>query len=246
MGKTVTLIYLPCQTKSKRLKKEAMSDRIESAKNGAALKALTFVKPGMKIGLGTGSTTRYFIEALGRSGLDICAVATSEASLKLAKAAGIPLIDPEKIDHLDLTVDGADEIAPDWTMIKGGGGALLREKIAASLSEQMIVIVDEGKVVNRLGKHPLPVEVLPWGKEGTRRMIEELGLKGQFRKGFVTDNHNVIFDIHFPHLIDEPKTLEQQLQKIPGVVATGLFFNLPTHVIVGTSDGTTQQLEKRP
>lgn len=222
-----------------------MSDRIESAKKGAALKALTFVKPGMKIGLGTGSTTRYFIEALGKSGLDIQAVATSNASLTLAKTHGIPLLDPEGVDSLDLTVDGADEITSEWQMIKGGGGALLREKIAASLSKEMIVIVDEGKVVNKLGKHPLPVEILPWGKEGTRRMIEALGFSGQFRTGYLTDNQNVIYDIYFRSPLEHPEKIEKALEAIPGIVATGLFFNLPTQVIVGYADGATRNLEKR-
>lgn len=222
-----------------------MNDRIESAKKQAALKALTFVKSGMKVGLGTGSTARYFIEGLGSSGLNVQAIATSDASYHLAQKHHIPLLDPESVDSLDLTVDGADEITPDWQMIKGGGGALLREKIAASLSKQMIVIVDEGKLVKKLGKHPLPVEILPWGKEGTRRTLEKLGFNGRFREGYLTDNGNVIFDIHLPEVLDHPENTERLLQDIPGIVATGLFFNLPTQVIVGYGDGTAQLLEKR-
>lgn len=210
----------------------------EEEKKAAALKALDFVKEGMLIGLGTGSTVRYFIEALGeavkKKKLHVAALATSISSEKLAQEYGILLLDAAKVDQLDLTVDGADEIDSKKRMIKGGGGALLREKITAKMSREMIVIVDAEKVVKHLGKHPLPLEILPWGQKATERELNELGFKGKFREK-LSDNGNALFDIHFDKPLSNPEEIEAKLVEIPGVVTTGFFFGLATRVIVGYS-----------
>lgn len=213
------------------------------AKRAAALAALEYVKPGMKIGLGTGSTTVFFIEALGQKHLDIQALPTSKASEALAKKWDIPLLNPDTVSSLDLTVDGADEVDSRWRMIKGGGGALLREKITAALSKRAIYIVDESKVVERLGKHSLPIEVLPWAKEGTKRLLAENGFNGRFRPDYLSDNQNLIFDIRFDSPMDDPEEVEKRLKTIPGILATGLFFNLASELIVGYSDGSVKKPE---
>ena len=207
----------------------------EEGKKAAALRALDFVEPGMILGLGTGSTVRYFIEALGKRKHQIKAIATSSSSEVLALENGIPLLDATRVDKLDLTVDGADEIDSQKRMIKGGGGALLREKIAAKMSREMIAIIDGEKLVEKLGKHPLPVEILPWGMRATEREILQLGYKGTFRKGIFSDNGNALFDIHFTETLKHPERVETLISALPGVVATGFFFGLASRVIVGYS-----------
>ncbi|MCB1114318.1 MAG: ribose-5-phosphate isomerase RpiA [Chlamydiia bacterium] len=219
-----------------------MTDIFNQAKKAVGEAALAYIQSGMKVGLGTGSTTRYFIDALGRSKLDIHGLATSKESELLAKKWGIPLLDPETADTLDITIDGADEIDGKWRLIKGGGGALLREKITASISKEAIYIVDESKVKKHLGSHPLPIEVLRWGKEGTRKILTELGFKGDFRPGFITDNGNVIYDITFDSPIEDPELLDHKLNQVPGVLATGLFFNLASKVLVGDKNGHVKTL----
>src|SRR5512140_3049350 len=147
----------------------------DAQKRAAAARAVEFVRPGMRLGLGTGSTAKHFVELIGervRAGLDIVAVPTSEATFADAKRCGIPLTTLDETPRLDLTVDGADEIAPDLSLIKGGGGALLREKIVAAASARMIVIADQSKWVGSLGRFPLPVEIVPFGVEPTRRAVE--------------------------------------------------------------------------
>src|SRR6478609_8073355 len=149
---------------------------IEAQKRAASARALDFVRPGMRLGLGTGSTARHFVELLGeqvRAGLSVIAVPTSETTRRDAERLGIPLTTLDDTPELDLTVDGADEIAPDLTMIKGGGGALLREKIVASASARMVVIADETKWVSMLGQFPLPIEVVPFGLAATRRALDQ-------------------------------------------------------------------------
>src|SRR4249920_2081334 len=152
---------------------------IEAQKRAAAARAVEFVRPGMRLGLGTGSTARHFVELLAervRAGLDIVAVPTSAATQRDAERLGVPLTSLDETPELDLTVDGADEIAPDLSLIKGGGGALLREKIVACASTRMIVIADESKWVAALGRFPLPVEVVPFGLAATRRKIDAAAL----------------------------------------------------------------------
>lgn len=214
-------------------------------KEAAARAALRYIESGMTLGLGTGSTSALFIEYLGelcRKGLKIKAVTTSERSTELAHQFGVPLIDIQKTTHLDIDIDGADEVDQDKRLIKGGGGALLREKIVASMSDTMIVIVDASKEVPFLGKFPLPVEILPFAYQATLEHIHALGLKGEMRekqKGelYLTDNHNYIYDIQLPYPCTEPEKIEEHLQSIPGVVETGFFINIASKILVGHPSG---------
>lgn len=221
---------------------------LERAKKAAGQAAADLVEAGMRVGLGTGSTAAFFIKGLierCKQGLKIEAVATSEKSFQLAKEGGIPLIDITPIDRLDLTVDGADEIDPQKRMIKGGGGALLREKIIATMSREMIVIVDEGKLVKELGKFPLPIEIVPFAYKATLRHLADLGFHGVLRQDasgnvYITDNGNYIFDIHFKELCANPEIDHQLIRNVPGVIETGFFFHLAGRVIVGFNDGRVE------
>ena len=222
----------------------------ETYKREAASGALDFVEPGMRLGLGTGSTARPFVELLGervRAGLDVVAVPTSEATRAQAEQCGIPLTTLDETPELDLTIDGADEISADLTLIKGGGGALLREKIVAAASDRMIVIADESKSVEVLGRFPLPVEIVPFGLAATRRAIGEAfaqsGVSGQMvvRKGkdghvFVTDGGHWIVDAHLGRIADAPR-LAGLLALIPGVVEHGLFIGLASIEILAGPEG---------
>jgi ribose 5-phosphate isomerase A len=202
---------------------------IEAQKRAAAARAVEFVRSGMRLGLGTGSTARHFVELLGervRGGLRVVGVPTSEATRRDAERWGIPLTTLDEIPSLDLTVDGADEIAPDLSLIKGGGGALLREKIVASASARMVVIADESKCVPVLGKFPLPIEVVPFGLKATRHAVEH---------AFVTDGGHWNLDASLGRIVD-PKALGDRLAAIAGVVEHGLFVGLAqTAVIAGPS-----------
>lgn len=217
----------------------------DTIKKAVGYRAATFVHDGMRVGLGTGTTAFFFIERLiqrCKEGLKIQALATSDHSLLMAKKGGIPILDETQITSLDLTVDGADEIDPQKRMIKGGGGALTREKIVASMSKEMIVIVDESKCVSALGKSKLPVEILPFAKQATLHHITKAGYRAEFRKKtdgslFVTDNQNLIVDIHFDSVREHPERDHELLIHIPGVVDTGFFFHLAGRVIVGFADG---------
>ena len=221
---------------------------MDGLKRQAAARALEHVRDGMKLGLGTGSTAKHFVELLGervRAGLNVVGVPTSEATRADAVRCGIPLTTLDDVDRLDLTVDGADEIDPALNLIKGGGGALLREKIVAAASDRMIVIADESKSVDVLGRFPLPVEVVPFGLAATRRAIGEAfaqsGVSGQLvvRKGkdghvFVTDGGHWIVDAHLGRIPDAPR-LAGLLALIPGVVEHGLFIGLAgTAILAGT------------
>ena len=217
----------------------------EIIKKEVGYKAADLIQDGMLVGIGTGSTVFFFIERLierVKSGLRIKAVSSSIQSQNLASAGGVPLVDINLLSYLDITVDGADEIDSQKRMIKGGGGALLREKILASMSKEMVVVIDESKLCHKLGKHKLPVEVVSFASEVTAKKIERLGYMGTFRKTssgqkYITDNGNFIFDIHFPSLIENPEEEELKLKSIPGVVETGFFFRLAGRVIVGFKDG---------
>jgi ribose 5-phosphate isomerase A len=223
---------------------------MESLKRQAAARALEFVRPGMRLGLGTGSTARHFVELLGervKAGLDIVGVPTSEATRTDAERAGIRLSTLDETPELDLTVDGADEIGPDLSLIKGGGGALLREKIVASASAGMIVIADETKWVPVLGRFPLPIEVVPFGLEATRRAVAAAsGLSHDtalitLRKAkeghvFVTDGGHFILDASLGRISD-PTALAGRLAAIPGVVEHGLFIGLAQIAILAGQDG---------
>jgi len=222
----------------------------DAYKRAAAARAVEFVRPGMRLGLGTGSTAKHFVELIGervRGGLDVVAVPTSEATLADAKRCGIVLTTLDETPQLDLTVDGADEIAPDLSLIKGGGGALLREKIVAAASGRMIVIADESKYVDALGRFPLPVEVVPFGVAAIQRSIEttikrvqklsSLAIR-QAKDGhpFVTDGGHWIIDAELGP-IDDPGALAQALAAIPGVVEHGLFIGLADTAIIGGPTG---------
>ncbi|HZP74934.1 MAG TPA: ribose-5-phosphate isomerase RpiA [Pseudolabrys sp.] len=222
----------------------------DAQKRAAAARAVDFVRPGMRLGLGTGSTARHFVELIGervRGGLDIIAVPTSEATRADAERCGIPLTTLDETPALDLTVDGADEIGPDLTLIKGGGGALLREKIVAAASARMIVIADETKWVAVLGRFPLPVEVVPFGLAATRRAVEAAaagvtasavsGLRrGKDGLAFVTDGGHWILDLALERISD-PRLLAERLVAIPGVVEHGLFIGLAQMAILAGPDG---------
>jgi ribose 5-phosphate isomerase A len=222
----------------------------EDLKRRAAAQALELITPGMRVGLGTGSTARHLVELLGervRGGLDIIAVPTSEATRADAERAGIPLTTLDDTPRLDLTIDGADEIAPDLSVIKGGGGALLREKIVAAASERLVIIADDTKWVDRLGRFPLPVEVVPFGVAPTQRALDQVmaatGCSGTVRlrrtrdgHAFVTDGGHLILDMALGR-IPEPKTLAARLSEIPGVVEHGLFIGLVRMAIIAGAEG---------
>ncbi|WP_410982804.1 ribose 5-phosphate isomerase A [Bacillus cereus] len=203
-----------------------------------------FIKDGMNIGLGTGSTVYWTIQKLGQlvsEGLTIQAVPTSIETKNLAEQLSIPLISLNEIDYLDLTIDGADEINPDLHVIKGGGGALLREKIVAVSSQKLIIIADESKLVTDLGLFPLPIEIVPFAWEQTSKRIQSLGcqtiLRIQNNKPFITDNDNMILDCVFPNQITKPIETHQQLKMITGVIETGLFIDMVDKAIIATENG---------
>ncbi len=230
---------------------------IDVHKRAAAARALEFVRPGMRLGLGTGSTAAHFVDMLGervRAGLTVVAVPTSEATRAQATRLGIALTTLDEEPELDLTVDGADEIAPDLTLIKGGGGALLREKIVAAASAQMIVIADHTKWVPAVGRFPLPIEIVPFGATATSRAVEkiaaEVGCPGpaklreaQNGHAFVTDGGHWLLDAQLGCIVD-PRTLAARLCAVPGVMEHGLFIGLASAAIVAGPDGV--RLIERP
>lgn len=217
-------------------------------KQAAAERAVDFVRDGMILGLGTGSTVQFALEKLAvrqREGLRIKGVPTSKRTEAVAAQLGISLVPLEEVREIDLTIDGADEIDPKFSMIKGGGGALLREKIVASISRVEIVIVGPDKIVPRLGeKFLLPVEVLPFGWKPSSHALEALGCQAHLRKGpsgetFVTDNGNFILDCRFSG-IDDPAGLEAEIDRIPGVIESGLFVGLADKLVIGYEDGRVE------
>jgi ribose 5-phosphate isomerase A len=215
------------------------------AKQAAGEAAAELIEDGMLIGLGTGSTAAYFMEALAircQKGLKIWALPTSLRSLHQAQKLKIPLLDTNKATQLDLDVDGADEIDHKKNMIKGGGGALLREKIVAQSSREMIVVVDETKLVDHIGSFPVPIEIASFAYQTTVKRLEEKGYRGKLRftrenQLYLTDNGGYIFDINFNHPILNPAEEDMKLRRIAGVVETGLFYQTAGRVIVGYSDG---------
>lgn len=227
---------------------------MDQLKRQAAARALEEVRDGMQLGLGTGSTAKHFVELLGErvaAGLKVIGVPTSEATRADAERCGVPLTTLDEIDHLDMTVDGADEIDPEFNLIKGGGGALLREKIVAAASDRMIVIADDTKWVPTLGRFPLPIEVIPFGLGATRRAIEKAfaacGVSGQMAvrkaKGgdkdghvFVTDGGHWIVDAQLGRIVDPPH-LAKALSAIPGVVEHGLFIGLASSAVLAGGEG---------
>lgn len=221
-----------------------MNTKTQEKKN-AALKAVEQVQSGMTLGLGTGSTAYFAIEAIGEQWqagtlTDIRAIPTSEATATQARSYGIPLVELADVDRIDLTIDGADEFDPHLRLIKGGGGALFREKLVAFASDIMLVISDASKEVEHLGAFPLPVEVLPKAIRLVERVLTEKGCRPTLRTQksgtpYLTDNQNYILDCQLEKIAD-PERLDLELHLVPGIVETGLFLGLATQVIVGQGD----------
>jgi ribose 5-phosphate isomerase A len=225
----------------------------DNLKRAAGERAAALVTDGMRVGLGTGSTAAHFVAALGervREGLSIVGVPTSEATRAQAEREGIPLTTLDETPELDLTVDGADELDDELRLVKGGGGAHLREKIVASASRRMIVIADESKRVATLGRFPLPIEVVPFGLRATEiaiaKLLASLDMPGELRlrkaadgTPFVTDGGHFILDAHLGR-IEKPNVLASTLNNIPGVVEHGLFLGLATGAILATGEGLVE------
>lgn len=214
-------------------------------KQMVGIEAATYVKDGMIVGLGTGSTAYYMVAELGRrvqdEGLKITGVTTSKATQVQAEALGIPLKSIDEVSHVDLTIDGADEISSDFQGIKGGGAALLFEKIVATYSKETIWIVDESKMVDDLGAFPLPVEVIPYGSQQLLQLFTRRDLNPTLRKNeegspLLTDSQNYIIDLHI-NKIENPRELATWLISLPGVVEQGLFIDLVNKVIVARASG---------
>lgn len=220
----------------------------DDLKRAAAAAAAERVRSGMVLGLGTGSTVAHFLEHLGRrirdgQLTDVVGVPTSVRTASAAHARGIPVTNLEDDPVPDLTVDGADEVDPDLALVKGLGGALLREKVVAQASRRLTIIVDEGKLVERLGtRSPLPVEVVPFGWVPVARFLEELPAEASLREEepgepYVTDNGNYILDCRFPEGIEDPATLDRTLRGRAGLLETGLFVGMADRVLVGGEEG---------
>ena len=222
---------------------------IEAQKRQAAARALDWVRPGMRLVLGTGSTAKHFVDLLGervRSGLDVIAVPTSEVTRAQAKQLNIPLTTLDETPALDLTVDGADEIGPDLTLIKGGGGALLREKIVVAASERFVVVAEAAKKVERLGEgFRLPVEVVRFAWEDTARrlasVLPEPELRKEANEPYVTDEGHYILDVALPPGSDLD-ALDVDLRRVPGVVEHGLFVGMASQALLGTPEGGVEVL----
>ena len=227
---------------------------IDKAKFVAAKQASTYVEDGMKVGLGTGSTAAWLVKCLGemveRDGLTIKGVPTSTRTAQLARDVGIEVISLDEAKWLDLTIDGADEYDGNLNLIKGGGGALLQEKIVATASDQMIVIADASKQVETLGNFPLPIEVIPFGWQTTKTLVEEtligmdvLGRKVSLRMNgdapFYTDEGNHILDLHL-NRIGNARQMSLVINQIPGVVENGLFIDICDIVVIGYGDGRVE------
>jgi ribose 5-phosphate isomerase A len=217
-------------------------------KTQIAKAAIPFVKNGSTIGLGTGSTASAFIEELAKHKLNVLCVASSHTSEALAISCGLHCVPPEKVSHVDMTFDGADEVDDKKRCIKGAGGALFREKILARASSELIILIEERKKVELLGRGKLPVEILPWGHNFTISHLEEAGYHGKLRKNsdgtlFVTENHNLIFDIILHDVLLFPEDNEEQLRRVPGIIETGLFLGFDSKILIGRPDGTVITLE---
>lgn len=220
-------------------------DVSEPGKRAAGRAAAELVRDGMRLGLGTGSTVAYFLDALASRGLDIAGLPTSEATAARCRELGIRLLDPSGIHDLDLDVDGADQVDDDLNLTKGGGGALLREKVVAAASDRMVVIVTPDKLVRHLGEtFPLPVEVAPFARWYVQAALTDRGFEVEVRDGgeYRTDNANLILDASKPGGIQTPAATEAALARMPGVAEVGLFIDLADDVIVGHDDGSVQRL----
>ncbi|MEM6261866.1 MAG: ribose-5-phosphate isomerase RpiA [Bacteroidota bacterium] len=223
-----------------------MGDAAKIGKKAAGEYAAGLVKQGMSVGLGTGSTVYFTLLKLGemvREGLDIRGIPTSEQTAKIAQEQGITLVDFQTCDHLDLTIDGADEVDAQLNLIKGGGGALYREKMVASISDYLAIVADASKISKVLGSFALPVEIVPFGHELTYKRIQALGVTPELRTTggytYLTDNGNFILDCPF-NPIENSGELHHTLKLLPGVVETGFFIGMAKEVIVGKADGEVE------
>ncbi|MBP2240504.1 ribose 5-phosphate isomerase A [Cytobacillus eiseniae] len=215
-----------------------MSEQVNLFKKAAGEKAVEYIKDGMIIGLGSGSTVYWTLKKLGElveEGLNVKGIPSSLRTEGWAKEFKIPLTDFSEVQTLDIAIDGADEIDPDFNLTKGGGGSLVREKMVDAHSKKLIIVADESKMVSQLGEFPLPVEVLPFGWEVTAKKIEALGAKPVLRERedsiFISNNGNYILDCHF-HTIADPKKLHHELKQMLGVVETGLFIDMTDTIII--------------
>ena len=221
-------------------------DKVEQLKQQAGIAACKYVKSGMKVGLGTGSTVKYTVLELGRmiaeEGMEIVGVPTSLATQKLAIEVGIPLVELSDCTHLDIVIDGADEFDPEFNLIKGGGAALLREKIVAQESKAMVVVADQRKQVDALGAFPLPIEITPFSFEATIRQLSRLldcrvNCRMSGDNPVITDNGNYIADAHCGPTLTNPNQTEVEVLKIAGVVQVGLFYEMCDAVILANNSG---------
>jgi ribose 5-phosphate isomerase A len=214
-------------------------------------KAAELIMPGMTAGIGTGTTAYWLLVALGKKvqqGLNVACVPTSKETAKIATEQSIPLATLNEVDSIDITIDGADEIDPQFQLIKGGGGALLQEKMVAAASKQLIIIADHTKLVTRLGAFPLPVEVIPFGWKQVMKHIQQaypvdITLRQKNNAAFVTDHGHYILDCHFGQ-IDHAPALDLFLHTIPGIVDNGLFINMATKIMIGYPDGRVETTTK--
>ncbi|MDX8047156.1 ribose-5-phosphate isomerase RpiA [Gracilibacillus sp. S3-1-1] len=228
-----------------------MLTEAENNKKKVGEAAVAYVKDGMTVGLGAGSTVNMMVETLAKhlhkENIQIHVVPASIHTERLAKKFGIPLTDFSEVEQLDLMIDGADEVDQQFQLLKGGGGSLVREKIIASAAQELLIMVDESKLVATLGRFPLPVEILPFGWELTAKKLAELGAKPKIRGGedkpFVTDNQHYILDCSFGE-IPNPQSLHNQLKGLVGVVETGLFVDMVSTVLI-SSDGEVSTLSKK-
>ena len=214
----------------------------DEAKQAAGRAAAAVVEDGMRIGLGTGSTVRFAVEALGDTGFDLTCVATSSSTEELAERVGLRLVAPDEAVRLDVTIDGADEVDAGLNLTKGGGGALTREKIVAAMAERFIVVADRSKVVPLLGPFGTPIEVLSFAPAVVADRLRTLGAASVERRDGLSDNGGVLLDAHFGE-IDDPNTLAAELSAIPGVVEHGIFLaDLVSSVVVADTDGSIEVL----
>ena len=220
---------------------------MDDAKRTAGRAAAELVTDGMRLGLGTGSTVAHFLDALAEAGRHVAGVPTSEATARRCRELGIALLDIADVTELDLCVDGADELTTDLTLTKGGGGALLREKVVASLARRSVVIATEDKLVAHLGDtFALPLEVVPFAAASVRRAVLDLGFDEVTARGdgsYRTDNGNVILDARVTGGIDDPAVTDLQLLRLPGLAETGLFVELATDALLAAADGQVRHLQ---
>lgn len=217
----------------------------EKEKRLAALEAVKFIQPGDIVGLGTGSSAYYAIQAIAelvKQGFQLRAVATSENTASLAERLGIPMLDFNNVQAIDITIDGADEFTSDLKLIKGGGGALFREKIVASMTRQELIIADSSKLVEQLGAFTVPIEVIPLALNHVLKAIDQIDGRPALRKKsgrlFITDNSNYVIDADFG-LIEDPESLSNVLNNIDGILVHGIFLNLTTRIIMAEGDRIT-------